>query len=103
MSTLHRKFCIGKLCLRNFQEQNFVNRRTKRWCTDSIISWIWISDEDIAYYRRKGYPVREIARAIGCCHTTIYREVNRNRNDHGRYVAHQAQRKARERRKNKGG
>ncbi len=58
--------------------------------------------EDIAYYLRKGYPVREIARAIGCCHTTIYRELNRNRNDHGRYVAIQAQRKARERRKNKG-
>ena len=51
--------------------------------------------KDIAYYRSRYNSIREIARMLNRSHATIYREVNRNRNEHGNYVAADAQRAAR--------
>ena len=42
--------------------------------------------------------LREISRQMGCAHTTVSREIARNRNAHGNYVAADAQRMAHHRR-----
>ena len=56
--------------------------------------------EDIAWHRRHGYSLRQIARILGRSHTTIVRELQRH--DRGTYYPKRARHEAVQARKHKG-